>query len=109
MAGEQLYDMMASRGGSDSDYADVVYGVVTKVTPLKVQLSNSMVLTDSFITLGKHIGKYKLKGKVTKHAESKVKGDIEIEIDNSLKVGDKVTMIRGDGGQQFYLIEREGK
>jgi hypothetical protein len=28
--------------------------------------------------------------------------------DNSLRVGDKVTMIRADGGQQFYLFEREG-
>ena len=33
----------------------------------------------------------------------------EYEFDNSLKAGDKVTMIRMDGGQQFYLFERLGE
>ena len=97
MAGKRLYELMTKRGGKTSDYSDVVYGTVISTKPLKVQLSNNMILTDDFIVLGKHIGKFK------------IKGNIELEIDNSLESGDKVTMIREDGGQQFYLFERIGE
>lgn len=97
MAGKRLYELMTNRGGKTSDYSDVVYGTVISTKPLKVQLSNNMILTDDFIVLGKHIGKFK------------IKGNIELEIDNSLESGDKVTMIREDGGQQFYLFERIGE
>ena len=37
------------------------------------------------------------------------KTSMYIEFDNSLEKGDKVTMIRLDGGQQFYLFERLGE
>ena len=119
MAGDLLIKMLKSRGGKDNDYADVVYGIVINTNPLKVQLSNNMVIDDNFIILGKHIGKFKLPGKATIEVQSH--GDQignrptvsekitfkEMEFDNSLKKGDKVTMIRMDGGQQFYLFERE--
>ncbi|MBC6360579.1 DUF2577 domain-containing protein [Lactobacillus apis] len=105
MAGERLIKMLNSRGGKDSDYADVVYGVVTSTEPLKVQLSNNMVIDDNFIVLGRHIGKYNVTGKGEVNGQKvSFKG---LEIDNSLKKNDKVTMIRMDGGQQFYLFERE--
>lgn len=105
MAGEYLIRLLNSRGGKDSEYADVVYGLVTSIKPLKVQLANNMVIDDNFIVLGKHIGKYKLDAKATIKGEKVTIKDMEF--DNSLKKGDKVTMIRMDGGQQFYLFERE--
>ncbi|MBA1393555.1 DUF2577 domain-containing protein [Lactobacillus sp. XV13L] len=116
---------MSGRGGRNSEYTDVIFGLVTSVKPLKVQLSNSMVIDDSFLVLGKHIGKFKLPGKATIEVKShgdqigNVSGNRptvsekitfkEMEFDNSLKKGDKVTMIRMDGGQQFYLFERKGE
>ena len=111
MAGDLLIKMLKSRGGKDSEYADVVYGVVTSTEPLKVQLSNNMVIDDNFIVLGKHIGKFKLPGKATINGSDVIKNEKitfkDMEFDNSLKKNDKVTMIRMDGGQQFYLFERE--
>ncbi|PEG86829.1 MULTISPECIES: DUF2577 domain-containing protein [unclassified Lactobacillus] len=128
MAGKRLYELMTKRGGKPSDYSDVVYGTVISAKPLKVQLSNNMVLTDDFIVLGKHIGKFKLQGKaiikgiadmnfdgkegkatITKSELEFKKKKMYIEFDNSLEKGDKVTMIRLDGGQQFYLFERLGE
>ncbi|GAA0041667.1 hypothetical protein LATKL145_00770 [Lactobacillus amylovorus subsp. animalium] len=128
MAGKRLYELMTKRGGKPSDYSDVVYGTVISAKPLKVQLSNNMVLTDDFIVLGKHIGKFKLQGNaimkgsadmtfhghhdtanISKADLSFKKTSMYIEFDNSLESGDKVTMIRLDGGQQFYLFERLGE
>ncbi|WEV51681.1 DUF2577 domain-containing protein [Lactobacillus sp. ESL0731] len=118
MAGERLYRMMHERGGSDNEYCDIVYGTVDSVDPLKVQLANDMILTDDFIVLGKNIGKIVLNGRVKVYAHSDKVGSasgnrpeliekVRYELDNSLKAGDKVSMIRADGGQQFYLFERE--
>ncbi|WEV42947.1 DUF2577 domain-containing protein [Lactobacillus sp. ESL0684] len=120
MAGEQLWRMMHERGGSDSEYSDIVYGTVSSVDPLEVQLANDMILTDDFIVLGKNIGKIVLNGKTKVYAHDdqigKESGNrptitekVKYELDNSLKKDDKVTMIRMDGGQQFYLFEREPK
>lgn len=128
MAGKRLYELITKRGGKPSDYSDVVYGTVISPKPLKVQLSNNMVLTDDFIVLGKHIGKFKLQGNaimkgsadmtfhghhdkanISKADLSFKKTSMYIEFDNSLEKGDKVTMIRLDGGQQFYLFERLGE
>lgn len=108
MAGERLIDLINSKAGKASDKSDVLYGIVTSLKPLKVQLSNQMIITDDFITLGKHIGKFTIKGKISNHHESKANGDAQFELDNSLKMGDKVTLIRGNGGQRFYLFERQG-
>ena len=118
MAGEWLLKQFKSRGGKDSDYADIVYGIVNSVKPLKVQLANNMILDDNFIVLGKHIGKFNLTGQYKVYANTdhvgKESGNrpdvtekVKIEFDNRLKKGDRVTMIRMDGGQQFYLFERE--
>lgn len=132
MAGERLFELLNSKGGKDSDYADVVYGTVIEVNPLKVQIANNLVITEDFIELGRHIGKFKLQGKavlkgtmdMTFHSHNDTANIKEtnlkfpepkhesndkqfyIEFDNSLEKNDKVTMIRCDGGQRFYLFER---
>ena len=62
MAGERLLKRLHQRGGSDSDYCDLVTGTVISTSPLRVQLSNDMIIDDNFITLGKAIGKRKLIG-----------------------------------------------
>ncbi|WP_283680316.1 DUF2577 domain-containing protein [Lentilactobacillus sp. Marseille-Q4993] len=99
MAGEWLLDKLNSRGGSDSDYADVMFGQVVSEKPLKIQLSNQITLTDNFLVLDKRLGKYDL--------DAKIDGKkVTIEIDDSLKKGDGVTLFRFDGGQQFYVLDK---
>lgn len=137
MAGEQLIEIINRGKRKASDYSDVVYGKVIKVKPLKVQLSNQMIIDDNFIVLGKHIGKFRVQGKMKTKVEVKEhhdqigevsgtrpdvkeKAELEfpkkpepnkfyLEIDNSLEKDDKVTLIRCDGGQRFYLFERIDK
>ncbi|MDB1102815.1 DUF2577 domain-containing protein [Lentilactobacillus parabuchneri] len=107
MAGEWLLGQVKARGGHQSDYADVVFGTVQSVKPLKVQISNQLILTDDFITLGRHVTKHK--EKVTYHdwkGEKDTERTETVEIDESLKAGDGVAMIRQDGGQQFYVFEK---
>ena len=101
MAGEKLLDMMQSRGGNDSDYSDIVFGTVVSESPLKIQISNQMVLTDAFLNLSESVTDHKVKMKI--EGETKI-----VTILNALKKSDGVTMIRQDGGQQFYVLEKTG-
>jgi hypothetical protein len=84
-----------SRGGKPNEYADLVFGKVVSTSPLKVQLSNSMILTDNFITLGLHATKHKVKVKYKDRTDtSDNERTEEVEVDESLKAGDGVVMIR---------------
>lgn len=116
--GQQLIKMMSERGGTPSDYSDIVFGTVLKVKPLEVQLANDMVLTEDFLLLGKHIGKFKIQGKAVFSGSADIsaaevsfpkKEKMYIEVDNSLEKGDKLMLIRLDGGQQYYILERIDK
>lgn len=101
MAGERLLDMMNERGGSDSDYADIVFGTVVNETPLQIQISNQMTLTDAFLNLSESVTDHKVKMEIDGKTQT-------VTILNALKKGDGVTMIRQDGGQQFYVLEKTG-
>lgn len=99
MAGERLIKWMDSQGGSDSDYADIVYGTVLSTSPLKIQMSNQLILDDSFLDLDDAVTDYKVK--------MKIDGDEkDVTVMNKLKDGDGVTMIRFHGGQRFYVLAK---
>lgn len=101
MAGEQLLDMMEARGGSDSDYSDIVFGTVVSEKPLKIQISNQITLTDALLNLSVSVTDHKVK--VKDGGDTKT-----VTVLGALKKGDGVTMIRQDGGQQFYVLEKIG-
>lgn len=116
--GDWLIKRMASPPANTT--TDIVFGKVIAVGPLQVQLSNNMILPNSLLMLGRHVGKYKVKvtypdravtsinfdGK-TYAVDDKVRTEV-VTIDESLKVGDGVAMIRADGGQSFYIFEKLG-
>lgn len=109
MAGEWMLNQMSSRGGKPNEYADLVYGKVVSVSPLKIQLSNSMILTDNFLTLGLHVTKHKVKITYKDRTDTSDNDRTEeVEVDESLKAGDGVVMIRSDGGQSFFILEKAG-
>lgn len=101
MAGEVLWGMIHSRQGNDSEYSDIVFGTVVDDSPLKIQISNQMILTDTFLNLSEAVTDHKVKVKVDGDEKT-------VTILGALKKGDGVTMIRQDGGQQFYVLEKTG-
>lgn len=105
MAGEQLLKLMKGRGGNDSDYSDIVFGTVINVSPLQIQISNQMVLTEAFLNLSRNVTDHKIRMRSENSDEDKWQTYIVL---NALKKGDGVTMIRQDGGQQFYVLEKTG-
>ncbi|BDZ30634.1 DUF2577 domain-containing protein [Lactiplantibacillus sp. WILCCON 0030] len=99
MAGEWLVKEMMARGGHDSDYSDVVFGTVVSTSPLQVQISNTMTLTSAFLTTGQAVSTHSVPMVIDGERKT-------VKIENGLKSGDRVAMIRGDGGQTFYIFDR---
>ncbi|MEX0380472.1 DUF2577 family protein [Leuconostoc sp. MS02] len=88
---EWFIDRMNSQGGTDSDYADVLFGTVVSSSPLKVKISNEIVLDRTFLAV------------------------TETAIKAKLKSGDGVVILRGHGNknshvgaQQFVVIDKIG-
>lgn len=96
-----MLSMMNSRGGNDSDYADIVFGTVVSEKPLEIQMSNQMILNESFLNLSENVTDHKVKMKIGDDTKA-------VTIYGALNKGDGVTMIRQDGGQQFYVLEKTG-
>lgn len=113
-----MLEWWANRGGHDSEYSDIVFGTVVSESPLAIQISNQMTLTEAFLTLGSNVTRHKVWMKTTGRKREDIKKPIEdgtpaakyteYEVDGRLKVGDGVAMLRQDGGQQFYVFEKLG-
>ncbi|WP_082395205.1 DUF2577 family protein [Lacticaseibacillus saniviri] len=66
-----------------------------------------MVLPEAMLTLGLHVQSHKVKMTYRDRTrESDGERTEIVTIDESLKPGDGVVMIRGDGGQSFYILEK---
>ncbi|MCI3860132.1 DUF2577 family protein [Lactococcus garvieae] len=109
MAGEKLLGMLNSVGGKPSDYSDLIYGTVISSNPLSIKLDNNgMELPESFLEAGKfgksrsvYIEGLSVNVDGTDHA---ISGNATIR--ESLSPGDGVSLVRGHGGQRFYILER---
>ncbi|MGE7916334.1 DUF2577 domain-containing protein [Lysinibacillus xylanilyticus] len=62
---------------------DIVYGTVISTSPLKVQIDQKLILEEVHLKLTQAVK------------------------DSGLIQGDKVTMIRAHGGQQYLIIDKE--
>lgn len=96
-----MLEWWANRGGNDSDYSDIVFGTVVDDSPLRIQISETMFLDEGFLNLSESVTDHKVKMKI----DGK---ETTVTILGALKKGDGVTMIRQDGGQQFYVLEKTG-
>lgn len=78
---------------------DLRYGTVTSVDPLRVQISSQLTLPGSVLVIPEHL---------TNHDISVVIDDEEktLTIRNELKVNDKVALLRKQGGQSYFILDR---
>ena len=84
----------------NSQMCDLRYGTVTSVSPLKVQITTQLYIPSSLLVVPKHLTDYEVE--ISKPSESKEK----MIIHNSLKIGDKVALLRKQGGQSYFILDR---
>lgn len=79
----------------------VVYGTVLSTNPLEVQIDQKLTLREEHLKLTRTVMDHEV--------EMSVNGGTKqiYKVYNGLKQGDKVTMFRVHGGQQFLIIDKE--
>ena len=101
---------------------DIVYGTVESVSPLKIRVDQKLLLEQEQLKLTRAVMDYEVEMTVDHLTENRsggasdasfeshnhqYKGRKKFLIHNGLVVGDKVTMIRAHGGQQYLIIDKE--
>ncbi|AVK87045.1 hypothetical protein C3943_17865 [Lysinibacillus sp. B2A1] len=100
----------------------IVYGTVESISPLKVQVDQKLLLEQEQLKLTRAVMDYEVEMTVDHKTEDRAGGSGDAEfashnhdykgrkkflVHNGLVVGDKVTMIRAHGGQQYLIIDKE--
>ena len=87
---------------------DLRYGEVVSVSPLKIRLTPQLTIPDSLLIVPQHLTDYSTDYSVqvnTDGTNSTVSGGTLL-INNGLKIGDKVALIRKQGGQSYFVLGR---
>ena len=101
-----------------SQPCDLRFGTVARTSPLNVRVSAQMVLPESLLIVPEHLTDHTVNVEVEwdtedggggagaqSHAHAIV-GIKKMKIKNALKEGDKVALLRKQGGQSYYILDR---
>lgn len=121
---------------NNAQICDIRYGKVTSTSPLRVQITSQFVIPASLLVVPQHLTTYELECTLSQSSESisgetekseDLKDEDEpfsehthkfsmttsggeskqtITVHNALKVGDKVALLRQQGGQSYFILDR---
>lgn len=84
---------------NNAQMCDLRYGTVTSVSPLKVKVTNQFVIPSSLLIVPQRLTDSKV--------EMVIDGETKtVTIKNALKTGDKVALLRKQGGQSYFILDR---
>ena len=133
MAGNKLIKIMqdASKPAS-GETTDLLFGVVTSVSPLRIKIDNRFEVDEKFLILSALVKetvikiperdannhRHRIPQSTTESGGSPLHSHIILAYDTNnalpdillwrgLRVGDKVRVLRVNKGQMFYVMERE--
>lgn len=105
-----LIDIMkrASMGAMDaSKLCDLRYGTVVSTKPLKVRVTNQFVLTEAMLVVPKHLTNYTVNVTANFELPAPTSGTThKLTINNALRTGDKVALLRQTGGQSYFVLDK---
>lgn len=105
----------------NSQPCDLRIGTVVSTSPLKIRVTQQLVLPESLLIVPQHLTNYRMDVTVdwvTEHESGgslddafashahDIKGKKSVLIHGALKSGDKVALLRKQGGQSYYILDR---
>lgn len=97
---------------NNSQMCDLRYGKVVSTAPLKIQVTNQLTIPSSLLIVPEHLTDHKVSVSLNWNTESAeehshvVSGNKTMTIHNALKTGDKVALLRKQGGQSYFILDR---
>lgn len=83
----------------NAQMCDLRYGKVVSTNPLKVQVTNQFTIPQALLTVPEHLTNRTITIKMDDETKTMV-------IYNALKIGDKVALLRKQGGQAYFILDR---
>lgn len=83
----------------NAQMCDLRYGKVVSIKPLKVQVTNLFTIPEALLEVPQHLTNYTVT--MTIDGENKA-----VTVRNALKNGDKVALLRKQGGQSYFILDR---
>ena len=90
-----LIKQAALEAVNNSQVCDLRYGEVVSVSPIKVKITSQLIIPSSLLVVPQNLTTYQV-----------LLNDEPVTIDNSLKLGDKVALLRKQGGQSYFILDR---
>lgn len=103
MAGERLASLIKQAKPHEKEMADIVYGRVTSISPITVEVEGRFKIGKEHLVLSRTVQDLTINFTVPTY-QGTHHGSIQVFRD--LRVGDKVSMIRGQKGQLYYILDR---
>lgn len=85
---------------SNEQLCDLRYGTVVKTDPLQIRVTNVLILPSSVLVVPEHLTDH------TVSITDELLVTKTITINNALKVGDTVALLRKHGGQSYFILDR---
>lgn len=106
--------------------SDLRYGTVISESPLKVQVTNQFVIPESMLIVPQHLTDYEIEATIApdyiwktreksggtgetsyaSHDHDIIIDKLKFKVHNKLKTGDKVSLMRQQGGQFYLVVDR---
>jgi hypothetical protein len=93
---------------------NVLFGTVISAEPLKVNVDQRFMLTDKNLVIAEHLWTYNVEMHVKNadvstsepNAYKASMDSADVTIQRNLKAGDKVILLRVQGGQQYVILDK---
>ena len=100
MVGDKLVRVMRETAKIPMTTAtEMLFGEVTSTQPLKIKVDNRFELTEIFLVLTSLVSDFNVTQVVNGNAET-------VKLQMSLKKGERVILLRVQGGQKYIVIDR---
>lgn len=89
-------------------YSGFCIGEIQTVNPLSVVLEDNLMIEERFLILSEYVTTFEERGKIRTwtSTEGDTWSEYRLEVDRELKVGEKVCLIKDNGGQRYFIIDR---
>ena len=106
---------------ANAQMCDLRYGKVTSIDPLRVHVTNLFTLPETMLVVPEHLTDHEVNVTVEWTTDSTsggsgesafsshnhpVKGKKTMTVHGALKVGDMVALLRKQGGQSYFILDR---
>ncbi len=98
---------------------NIVFGSVTSVSPLKINIEQKLTLSEEQLVLSRSVTDYELEINIEDENKwftetedlhkHEIKGKKKLKVLGKLKIGEKVILARIQGGQKFVVLDRVGE